>query len=433
MLSCWGFGILVAFEFSFAVKYCIHSLIFACCMMVVTATRNGPGFLVAWPPGEGGHRVYMSREPSPTFYEVDGNSCCPVLPNRTRPCCPVYSSTLQVEGGLDAGSSYRFRVISEAGVVVGISDPERAATVSVAPGAPDLQPAAGNFDPGAIYDVTFAAPPDDGGDLVRGYRIVANITSLNMTGTVLVANTSSTRPVAEWQSVAVPRHSRLPLLPGHLYSMAVQALNTVGASPLGPALVFQTSVGPIAEHELPMHGWRRGRVERGTFSRHTFFLHPAIARARVVLQHSMPSSCCSSLHERRRLLSSRALALHVQPDALPPDTPFWPQADAGSVDTTGPNQGSNSTASMGELSVTIAYPSSQWYNVVVHAAALEGDAAEYDVRVEAETEEAGSQRGTPDAAGRLRYDTLSAPWRHREGTSSHHDAWIVRRHMHPFS
>ena len=54
-----------------------------------------------------------------------------MLPNGTRPCCPVYSNSLQVEAGLTPGASYRFRALKRDGSVVGTSAPQKSAARSL--------------------------------------------------------------------------------------------------------------------------------------------------------------------------------------------------------------------------------------------------------------------------------------------------------------
>lgn len=407
----------------------------------VVAVRNGPGFLVQWAPSAAFYRIFVAREPSPSFYEITSPLCCPLLPNGTRPCCPFYAPSLQVEAGLTPGAWYRFRVTNgDDHSVVGVSQPVQAAAVPAAPGLPVLQPTIfhSGSSPGAVFDAHFAPPVSDGGDVVRGYRINANITSLNISSITLVDNTSSGRPMSEWNREAHPRHSRpLPLLPGHTYQIGVQALNAVGAGPLSPVLTIETPVGPIAEFELPVNAWRRGRIERGGVVRHRVFLPVATSWARIVLQQTLGHSCCTSLAERQTKLELRSLHLRVRAGDLP-SLPLSPPDHFSSatvltrsrIDDLSLHGLENTSATNGELSIAIDYPSSRWLHVMVHAAAVEDAVEDYDIRVDAE---ASTIRDTQtDVAGRVRYDALSARWRYLADSAAHGD-WVVKRHVHPLS
>ena len=161
--------------------------------------------------------------------------------------------------------------------------------------------------------------------MVRGYRIWANISSLNASNLVLVSNTSSTRPTRYWRENAAPSHPLpLPLLPAHSYSLAIQALNAVGGGPLSPALSLTTPVGPEAAFELPLYCWRHGRVGRGGLARHRVFLPVGTSYARVVVQLSASTACCATLLERQLALSTRSLRLYVRAGEHAPDVPLSP-------------------------------------------------------------------------------------------------------------
>ena len=279
-------------------------------MAAVNVSRNGPGFLIQWPPHAGALAYYVSvaRSPSPSFYEITSKLCCPLLPTQQRPCCPVLGTSLQYEVGLTPGNTYRFRVTAElsepvaTNLTVGESNPVVSSDVPAAPGVPVLRPALlGVPECGAVYAASWSPPTHDGGDTIRGYRIWAvHINSLNVSNLVLVGNTSSTRPTTEWQRSATPSHGTpLALLPSHSYSLAVQAFNAVGGGPLGPTLSLTTPAGPEAAFELPLHCWRHGRVGRGGLARHRVFLPVGSFRARVVVQQSASTACCATLAEVR--------------------------------------------------------------------------------------------------------------------------------------
>lgn len=276
----------------------------------VRVERNGPGLLVAWDAvaDAASYEVQASREPSPSFFSLPSPSCCPVLPDQSRPCCPVDGSrtSLQVEQvtqGLRPSASYRFRVLVTSAnasepVTLGPSAAHSPAAVPSAPGAPTGFPAVPptSFEFNATNDshelnateavelndaalnVTWAPPADDGGDLVRAYRLLANVTSLGRVGVVLVRyrsagarplagpatlsarrwertrahtrtrplppahhrgrlgtahsfliwqvqNNSAGRPATDWLHAAVPAVHYLALLPTHSYTLAVQACN----------------------------------------------------------------------------------------------------------------------------------------------------------------------------------------------------------------
>ena len=430
----------------------------------VNASRSGPGYLVSWPSrGDAvAYAVFKARYPSPSFYELD-EKCCPLLPSLTlplvRPCCPVRSgaTTLQVEGGVDAGVQYKFRVVamlnSGANETIGRSTWERAATVPGAPGIPSL--ALTSPTSGAIFDVSWAPPASDGGDLIRGYRIWANVTSLNASRLVLVANTSSGRPLHLRDAAAQPLYRHLPLWPTHRYELFVQGLNTVGGGALSPPLAIEAPVGPRAEFEIPLFAWRRATVGRGAITRHRIFIPTSVSRARIVVQQTHSgylSSSAASLAQRQRAFHTTALQLYVRAGSEPPT---WPSPILGQRGPFSPYYGReeleqfgkardeladdgrfNGSASGGELSIELTYPTSRWLHIVVHAAAVEEADAEYDIRAEATRGAvAATGHAGDDVTGLERFEVLDERWRYRvdpDGPSSL-SAWTLARHVHPLS
>ena len=216
-------------------------------MATLSATHSGPGILLSWPAASDASffTVLAAREPSPTFYELP-SSCCPLLPTQRRPCCPVVgdATSLQIEG-LDPGVHYRFRVTAHAAAnaTVGESASVRVPSVPTAPGAPTVLASSD----GAIVDLEWSAPGFDGDDLIRGYRIWADVTSLNASGRVLIANTTAGRPLTTAYDGAPSSHVRLPLLPSHRYRLAVQALNAAGGGPLSVPTLFDAPLPAAAE------------------------------------------------------------------------------------------------------------------------------------------------------------------------------------------
>ena len=431
---------------------------------VLAAIRSGPGILLSWPttPDATSFHISAARFPSPSFYELE-QGCCPLLPTFIRPCCPVRagSTSLQIQG-LDAGVQYKFRVAAESASnsSLGDSDWIRVAAVPHAPGSPVLRHV--TSDAGAIYDVTWEPPSDDGGDLIRGYRLEADITSLNRTGVVLVANTSARRPLSEAMMISHARHLRLPLLPSHTYQLRVRALNTVGAGALSPPLALRAPVGPPAEFELPICAWRRGRVGRGLVVRHRVFIPPATLSARVVVQQVATRACCASLDERQELTREGELALYVHAGAAPQDVPTLragrshpdplgervvspmmpnPYADVAQLGAVRASGRVNASASDGELSLALEYPETQWVHVLIHGGQIESDGIEYDVRVETVSGVDGVIGSGLDTAGCVgeacaRHDNLEGiGWRYRldPDGASRLDDYVLGRHLHPMS
>lgn len=81
---------------------------------------------------------------------------------------------------------------------------------------------------------------------------------------------------------------------------------------------------------------------------------------------------------------------------------------------------------------TVDYPAAHWVSILVHAAAVEGDAEDYDIRIEVDP--AVIQDTQPDVAGRERYATLVRRWRYRaESAHESHESYVVQRFLHPLS
>ena len=96
----------------------------------------------------------------------------------------------------------------------------------------------------------------------------------------------------------------------------------------------------------------------------------------------------------------------------------------------------NGSASGGELSIELTYPTSRWLHIVVHAAAVEEADAEYDIRAEATRGAvAATGHAGDDVTGLERFEVLDERWRYRvdpDGPSSL-SAWTLARHVHPLS
>ena len=163
----------------------------------VSATRSGPGLLVAWSAVAGAEAYVVSRarKDSLSFFPLE-TGCCP---NRYEdfavPCCPVASSStsLQVEG-LEPGMTYRFRVLAVGAVSNASSAPSEPVVAPALPGGfgrlgrPGLragpsharvcshagppEPPNVTRDDAGIVDLRWGAA-DSGGAPILGYRIVA--------------------------------------------------------------------------------------------------------------------------------------------------------------------------------------------------------------------------------------------------------------------
>jgi len=103
----------------------------------LSATRSGPGLLVAWSAVAGAEAYVVSRarKDSLSFFPLE-TGCCP---NRYEdfavPCCPVASSStsLQVEG-LEPGMTYRFRVLAVGAIANASSAPSEPIVAPALPG-----------------------------------------------------------------------------------------------------------------------------------------------------------------------------------------------------------------------------------------------------------------------------------------------------------
>ena len=163
----------------------------------VSATRSGPGLLVAWSAVAGAEAYVVSRarKHSLSFFPLE-TGCCPTrYEDLTVTCCPVASSStsLQVDG-LEPGMTYRFRVLAVGAVSNASSAPSEPVVAPALPGgfgrlgpAPVCVPAvhtracshAGPPEPpnvtrddAGIVDLRWGAA-DSGGAPILGYRIVA--------------------------------------------------------------------------------------------------------------------------------------------------------------------------------------------------------------------------------------------------------------------
>ena len=190
----------------------------------LSTTRSGPGLLVAWSAVAGAEAYVVSRarKDSLSFFPLE-TGCCPTrYEDFAVPCCPVASSStsLQVEG-LEPGMTYRFRVLAVGAISNATSAPSEPIVAPALPGPPE-PPNVTRNDAG-IVDLRWGAA-DSGGAPILGYRVVAVVQTIVWAGEPaawreLVRNTSS--PVAGLDELA--------LLPSARYSLAVQAINSVGA------------------------------------------------------------------------------------------------------------------------------------------------------------------------------------------------------------
>ena len=103
----------------------------------VSATRSGPGLLVAWSAVAGAEAYVVSRarKHSLSFFPLE-TGCCPTrYEDLAVPCCPVASSStsLQVEG-LEPGMTYRFRVLAVGAVSNASSAPSEPVVAPALPG-----------------------------------------------------------------------------------------------------------------------------------------------------------------------------------------------------------------------------------------------------------------------------------------------------------
>ena len=434
---------------------------------IMEATRSGPGVLLRWPTVTDAlyYRVYAARAPSPSFYELS-TPCCPVLPSQEYPCCPVprEASSLQIEG-LDPGILYRFRVRAIGGSFNSTVGQEscRTAHVPAAPGRPVVSATSSS-----VIHLNWPPPADDGGDIIRGYRIWADVPTLNATALVLVANTSAGRPVSLTYDVAPSFYERLTLLPTQRYTISVQAWNTVGGGPLSDAIELDTPAPPSAEYELALDRWVRGTIGRGQVAQHRTFVAVGTEWTRVVLQRqAWPGA---TLSERLAVRSSvGALHLHARA-GHPPElsTISLASGPLSARESTDPlREGlSSGAASEGEVSLTVRQPPAQWLYLLVHGAALDAPSAIYDLIVQTSVEEpprwavdrsggggarqggarggaaadsdgfGGSPAPSPTgAAADMRHSTLAARWRYwidPTGPTTYTD-WVSARYLHPSS
>ena len=356
---------------------------------LVIGSPSGPGVLLQWPvhAGAGSYHVFAARQPSPTFYELQSD-CCPLLPTQRRPCCPVDSraTSLQVEG-LDAGALYRFRVLADTASglndTIGVSAPIRVPSSPAAPGAPTVL----SSSDGAVVDLQWRASVDDGGDLIRGYRIWADMPSINESGVVLVANTSAGRPHAAAEEAAALSYMRLPLLPSHRYILTVQAFNAAGAGARSPPTLFDAPMPRAAEYELPLGRWRRGHVTRGGVIHHRTFVPVGCERALLHVQQATRPE--ASLRERQLVRERTSLHLHLGIGRAPQvslvgdlDGPMRRATPLGTPLPATPTW-RNTSAVEGALSVQLAQTASEWLYALVWAADVSGDGIAYDVLFQA--------------------------------------------------
>ena len=425
----------------------------------IAVSRSGPGLLVTWTPVPNAlsYSVEVARHPSPSFFAL-GPECCPVRPDQSLPCCPVAPSatSLQVEryaqGALRraAGSDgYRFRVIAVVdgadNVTLGPTAPFAPAGVPLAPGAPSI--AAGAAGGGAVVDLTWSAPADDGGDTVRAYRLWANVSSLGLRDVLLIGNTSAGRPDHEWRRAASSSYAALPLLPAQRYSLALQAANAAGWGAVGPAVAYDAPEPPRAEYELPVGAWRRARVARAGVARFRSFVPAAVERLGLVLQQA--ASPGASAAERAGLLRGSQLhlyarfgsevgapAAHLGRDA----EDQWATQTHATPALALPSEHSsvwgremvNVSGGGGEVSLRWEQPGSGWLYVLVHGASVSSDGVEFDLRVE----QRSAALAAMEAVGReAEYDERRGGWRYwadperRRGYSE----WVVNRYVNPMT
>ena len=351
-----------------------------------------PGLLVSWAavPDASHYVVLRARAPSLSFFAIDDASCCPRRPDGELPCCPVAETSLQVED-VEPGRAYRFRIHAVgAGGAVNVSAASAAVAAAAVPAAPPGAPTTTANRSAAVFDVAWAAPPADGGDAVRGYRLEANHTASGVRAAspaaeVLVANTTrNATAVAE-----------LALLPSTRYWLSVRALNRVGAGPPSAALDLTTEEAPAARHELALGLWARGSVQRGGARHHRVFVPSASEEVGFHVQQASGAAGAALLHVYVQRGQPPEL---TYPGYEPCDHPAYRVVRAADE--------------YGGLRATFARPDEGWWYVLVDAAGATDAAVAYDVRV------AVARAGAPAVAAAMggdaerRYDALAPRWRY---------------------
>lgn len=345
--------------------------------------RNGPGLLVTWSSATEAlaYVVLKARHPSLSFYPLVP-SCCPLLPDGQLPCCPLAATITSVQvNDLAAGAGYRFKLVkitALGNLTDGPTATMTVATVATAPGLPSVW-----WSSPGIAEVSWAVPISDGGDDIRGYRLWANAST-----SFHVANTSSRSAGAQ-----------LALLPSLPFTIAVSALNSVGASDPSSVTTVAASLDPPSlEYELSVGGWARGSLSRGGYARHRVYLSSATEAASFHLHTGAATQTDAP---------GQPPALHLARDA----EPALPRVDSQlAVESLRSGLWSNTSGKDGEVSLRLQQPIAGWYYLVIHSMAAATPRTEYDLRV-------ATQSGALAAAlatGTLpQFEQRSATYRYR--------------------
>ena len=320
-----------------------------------------PGLLVSWAAvPDASHYVVLRARALVTLLLRDRRRVVlPAAADGELPCCPVAETSLQVED-VEPGRAYRFRVHAVgAGGAVNASAASAAVAAASVPAAPPGAPTTTANRSAAVFDVAWAAPPADGGDAVRGYRLEANHTASGVRAAspaaeVLVANTTrNATAVAE-----------LALLPSTRYWLSVRALNRVGAGPPSAVLELTTEEAPAARHELALGLWARGSVQRGGARHHRVFVPSASEEVGFHVQQASGAAGAALLHVYVQRGQPPEL---TYPGYEPCDHPAYRVVRAADE--------------FGGLRATFARPDEGWWYVLVDAAGATDAAVAYDVRV----------------------------------------------------
>ena len=207
----------------------------------------------------------------------------------------------------------------------------------------------------------------------------------------------------------------LALLPSARYSLAVQAINSVGHGPASEYAAFATAAAAAAAYELKVGDWAHATIHRGVARRHRFFAPAASESCRVEVQlHALGSRV---LIQVERAQEPTLL--------LPEDLP--PHAAPGRWNVSGDD---------GSLSLQLTQPALDWYYLLLHGAALTSASVGADLRVSCAS--AADVVVGRDGLGMssARYGDLAPSWRYMVdsvGGGSQYAPWVLNRHAHPLS
>ncbi|MTA27758.1 MAG: hypothetical protein F2562_02745, partial [Actinobacteria bacterium] len=190
----------------------------------VTATPSNGGAILAWnaPVDDGGsvvtgYRVEQSTDNGSTWSTIVSDTAS--------------ISTSRVVSGLSNGSAYLFRVRSINASGVGAASVPASVVPAGLPGTPTSLGALASD--GSVV-LTFAAPSNDGGNPIVGYRVEQSTDGSNFI--VVVSNSNSVIP-----AVAVSG-----LVNGTSYSFRVSAINTIGVGPVSATIQSTPASVPSA-------------------------------------------------------------------------------------------------------------------------------------------------------------------------------------------